>query len=71
MDKIALICAKADAEKKLRDLAVAEAAQRRLIAELEAKTRLKLMDMAFHTFPALSPITGDATDTARNHHQQH
>ncbi|EOC2523163.1 hypothetical protein ACI19R_003647 [Escherichia coli] len=47
MDKIALICAKADAEKKLRDLAVAEAAQRRLIAELEAKTRLKLLDMAF------------------------
>ncbi|HCX7338389.1 TPA: hypothetical protein OZ525_001246, partial [Escherichia coli] len=47
MDKIAMICAKADAEKKLRDLAVAEAAQRRLIAELEAKTRLKLLDMAF------------------------
>ncbi len=47
MDKIAMLCAKADAEKKLRDLAIAEAAQQQLIAELEAKTRLKLLDMAF------------------------
>ncbi|MFP1557155.1 hypothetical protein ACLB1T_02685 [Escherichia coli] len=38
MDKIALICAKADAEKKLRDLAVAEAAPvRQLIASLKRK----------------------------------